>query len=226
MKCVYRLRPYEAVPGSVNAMHEKWKKICQDFVSHGYPSRRRFNRLCREIIEDFDNNIKLLDVKKPRVGVVGEILVKFLPAANNHLVELLESEGAEAVVPDLSDFLLYSFYNQNFKVEKLGFEKSKARIGNLGIKFLEWLRKPATNAFAASKNFDPPARIQDLGKMASEIVSLGNQTGGRLVPDRRNAGTHSKRRTKHCMYSAVCLSSKPCGRKRCHQRTAKAPSRV
>ena len=177
MKCVYRLRPYEAIPGSVNAMHEKWKKICQDFVSHGYPSRRRFNRLCREIIEDFDNNIKLADVKKPRVGVVGEILVKFLPAANNHLVELLESEGAEAVVPDLLDFLLYSFYNQNFKVEKLGFEKSKARIGNLGIKFLEWLRKPATNAFAASKNFDPPARIQDLGKMASEIVSLGNQTG-------------------------------------------------
>ena len=51
--------------------------------------------------------MKLLDVKKPRVGVVGEILVKFLPAANNHLVELLESEGAEAVVPDLTG-LLYS----------------------------------------------------------------------------------------------------------------------
>ena len=177
MKCVYRLRPYEAVPGSVNAMHEKWKKVCQDFVSHGYPSRRRFNRLCREIIEDFDNHIELLDVKKPRVGVVGEILVKFLPAANNYLVELLESEGAEAVVPDLLDFLLYCFYNQNFKVEKLGFKKSKARIANLGIHFLEWLRKPATNAFAASSHFAPPARIQKLGEMASEIVSLGNQTG-------------------------------------------------
>lgn len=83
MKCVYRLRPYEAVPGSVNAMHRKWVKVCQDFVSNGYPSRRKFKRLCREIIEDFDNNIELLDIKKPRVGVVGEILVKFLPAANN-----------------------------------------------------------------------------------------------------------------------------------------------
>ena len=89
----------------------------------GYPSRRKFKKLCREIIEDFDNNIELLDIKKPRVGVVGEILVKFLPAANNYLVELLESEGAEAVVPDLLDFLLYCFYNQNFKVEKLGFEE-------------------------------------------------------------------------------------------------------
>ena len=177
MKCVYRLRPYEAVPGSVNAMHRKWVKVCQDFVSNGYPSRRKFKRLCREIIEDFDNNIELLDTKKPRVGVVGEILVKFLPAANNYLVDLLESEGAEAVVPDLLDFLLYCFYNQNFKVEKLGFEKKKATTANLGIKALEWFRAPATKAFAASKHFTPPAKIQDLGKMASDIVSLGNQTG-------------------------------------------------
>ena len=177
MKCVYRLRPYEAVPGSVNAMHRKWVKVCQDFLSNGYPSRRKFKRLCREIIGDFDNNIELLDIKKPRVGVVGEILVKFLPAANNYLVDLLESEGAEAVVPDLLGFLLYCFYNQNFKVEKLGFEKKKATTANLGIKALEWFRAPATEAFAASKHFTPPAKIQDLGKMASDIVSLGNQTG-------------------------------------------------
>ena len=133
MKCVYRMRPYEAVPGSANAMHEKWKSVCKEFLSQGYPSRRRFKQLCREIIEDFDNNLELLDVKKPRVGVVGEILVKFLPAANNHLVDLLESEGAEAVVPDLLDFLLYCFYNQNFKVSHLGMKKSKATMGNLDL---------------------------------------------------------------------------------------------
>ena len=177
MKCVYRLRPYEAVPGSANAMHEKWKGVCKEFLSQGYPSRRRFKQLCREIIEDFDNNLELLDVKKPRVGVVGEILVKFLPSANNHLVDLLESEGAEAVVPDLLDFLLYCFYNQNFKVSHLGMKKSKATMGNLGIKALEWFRAPATEAFKKSRHFDPPAKIDELGKMASEIVSLGNQTG-------------------------------------------------
>ena len=177
MKCVYRMRPYEAVPGSANAMHEKWKGVCKEFLSQGYPSRRRFKQLCREIIEDFDNNLELLDVKKPRVGVVGEILVKFLPAANNHLVDLLESEGAEAVVPDLLDFLLYCFYNQNFKVSHLGMKKSKATMGNLGIKALEWFRAPATEAFKKSRHFDPPAKIDELGKMASEIVSLGNQTG-------------------------------------------------
>ena len=177
MKCVYRLRPYEAVPGSVNAMHEKWKKVCQEFVSQGYPSRHRFSQLCHDIINDFDQNIELLDIKKPRVGVVGEILVKFLPAANNYLVELLENEGAEAVVPDLLDFLQYCFYNQNFKVSHLGMKKSKATIGNLGIAAIEWFRAPATKAFEKSKHFAPPADIRNLGKMASEIVSLGNQTG-------------------------------------------------
>ena len=177
MKCTYRLRPYEAVPGSVNAMHEKWQKVCISFLSNGYPSRRKFKKLCRDIIADFDTNIELLDVKKPRVGVVGEILVKFLPAANNHLVELLESEGAEAVVPDLLDFLNYCFYNQSFKVEKLGFAKKKAVLANLGIKALEWFRAPASEAFERSRHFTPPVHIEKLGKMASGIVSLGNQTG-------------------------------------------------
>lgn len=133
MKCVYRMRPYEAIPGTTNAIHEKWKKIAIEFLSNGYPSKRKFNKLCKDIIEDFDKNIELLDIKKPRVGVVGEILVKFSPTANNYLVDLLESEGAEAVVPDFLDFFLYSFYNQNFKVEKLGFPKKKAFVGNLGI---------------------------------------------------------------------------------------------
>ena len=176
MKCIYRMRPYEAVPGATNAMHRKWAEICKKFVSEGYPSRRRFKKLCRDIIQDFDN-IETLDIKKPRVGIVGEILVKFLPAANNHLVDLLENEGAEAVVPDLLDFLQYCFYNQNFKVSHLGMKKSKAALGNIGIKVLEWFRSPATKAFRESKHFTPPAHIEDLAKMASEIVSIGNQTG-------------------------------------------------
>ena len=113
-------------------------------------SHRKFKQMCRQIIRDFDN-LDRVDVKKPRVGVVGEILVKFHPAANNDLVGLLESEGAEAVVPDLTDFLLYCFYNTGFKADKDEFEKSK--------------------------HFDPPAHIDDLANYARDIVSEGNQTG-------------------------------------------------
>ncbi len=177
MRCLYRTRPYEKEPGSANALHETWKQRCIDFIStKKLCSHRRFKQYCREIIRDFDR-LPITDQTKPKVGVVGEILVKFLPAANNYLVELLEAEGAEAVVPDLTDFLLYCFYSQNFLAENLGLKKSRARTANLGIAFLEWLRGAARKEFEKSKHFDPPARIEDLAKYASPIVSEGNQTG-------------------------------------------------
>ncbi len=177
MRCLYRMRPYEAVPGSANELHRKWVKKISAFVSQNRMlSHSKFKRYCREIIRDFDN-LPVTDVKKPRVGVVGEILVKFLPAANNYLVDLLESEGAEAVVPDLTDFLLYCFYNQNFKAENLGMSKKSARNSNLGIQFFEWLRSAARDEFEKSKHFDPPARIEELAKYADGLVSQGNQTG-------------------------------------------------
>jgi predicted CoA-substrate-specific enzyme activase len=177
MRCLYRTRPYEAVPGSANALHEKWKAKIIEFVSQDkILSHRKYKRYCREIIRDFDQ-LPRLDVQKPRVGVVGEILVKFLPAANNYLVELLESEGAEAVVPDLTDFLLYCFYNQNFKAEHLGMSKKSARNSNLGIKFFEWLRSAARKEFDKSQHFHAPAHIATLAKYADGLVSQGNQTG-------------------------------------------------
>ena len=176
MRALYRVRPYETVPGSANALHEKWKRKCIAFLTQKHPGRRQFKKICKEIIEDFDH-LPMLEIKKPRVGIVGEILVKFAPAANNYLVELLEQEGAEAVVPDLIDFFLYCFYNNNFKAEHLGMSKKTKFLCNLGIKFLEFLRAPATKAFTESKHFDMPANIRTLADLAKEIVSLGNQTG-------------------------------------------------
>ncbi len=177
MRCLYRVRPYEAVAGSANELHAKWLKRCQDFVGNTKMlSHSKFKKMCREIIRDFDN-LPMLDIKKPRVGVVGEILVKFLPAANNYIVDLLEAEGAEAVVPDLTDFLLYCCFNQNFKTDYLGDSKKAKRINNLLIRFFEWLRKAARKELEKSKHFDPPARIEELAKYAESIVSIGNQTG-------------------------------------------------
>ncbi|MBP5281922.1 MAG: 2-hydroxyacyl-CoA dehydratase, partial [Lachnospiraceae bacterium] len=177
MRCVYRMRPYEATPGSVDAMHQKWLKIVQDYVSQKHINLFKFNSLCRKIIRDFDN-IPVLDIKKPRVGIVGEILVKFSPAGNNHLVELLESEGAEAVVPDLMDFMLYCFYNQIYKAEHLGTSKKAARFSNFGIWAIEHIVRGASNKeFAKSKHFCPPNPIRKTVEFAEPIVSIGNQTG-------------------------------------------------
>ncbi|MCI5860433.1 MAG: 2-hydroxyacyl-CoA dehydratase [Blautia sp.] len=176
MRCVYRMRPYEQVKGTTDKLHEKWAGICKKFISSRYPTYGQFKKICRQIIREFDN-IPITDVQKPKVGIVGEILVKFLPAANNHLVELLEAEGAEAVMPDLIDFLLYCFYNSNFKTEELGMKKSSATIANMGIKLVEQIRKAAAKEFRASRHFTPPAHIEDLANYAKDIVSLGNQTG-------------------------------------------------
>ena len=176
MKCVYRMRPYELEEGIVNRKHKIWEQRVIAFVTGSSVSHGTFKKMCREMVHDFDT-IPISDEKKPRVGIVGEILVKFLPAANNHLADLLEAEGAEPVVPDLIDFICYCFYNQNFKVEKLGFKKSKATIANLGLKAIDWLRKTANEALEQSRHFTPAADIRDLAKMASPIVSAGNQTG-------------------------------------------------
>ena len=176
MRVLYATRPYEAVPGSANALHEKWKKICIKALSKRQPAMMEFAKNVRGIIRDFDN-LERLDIKKPKVGIVGEILVKFSPLANNHVVELLESEGAETVMPDLLDFLLYCFYNSNFKAEHLGMKKSTARLCNAGIALLEFFRKTARKELAASKHFTPPSEIRDLAEMAKGFVSLGNQTG-------------------------------------------------
>lgn len=176
MRVLYRTRPYEKVPGSANALHRKWRDICIKSIENG-ASWREYKKNIRGIVHDFDNLPMHEDLKKPRVGVVGEILVKFHPSANNYLVELLEAEGAEAVVPDLLDFFMYSAYNNNFKARYLGKKKSSAVISNTVIWALEQLRKEARDALAKSKHFTPPVPIKTLAEYAKPIVSLGNQTG-------------------------------------------------
>ena len=176
MRCVYRMRPYEKIKGSVDACHQKWLPVVKEFVTAKHMNIFKFEKLCKEIIEDFDR-IEITDEIKPRVGVVGEILVKFAPAANNHLVELLESEGAEAVVPDLIDFMLYCFYNQIYKAEEFGTSKKTAALMRVGIWAIERLRSGATKAFKKSVHFDPPTSIYKLVEYAKPIVSIGNQTG-------------------------------------------------
>ena len=176
MRVLYRTRPYEAVPGSANALHEKWKAIVIESLSRKSVSYSEFKKNVRGIIADFEA-LELLDIKKPRVGIVGEILVKFLPQANNHLVDLLEAEGAEAVMPDLLDFMFYCFYNANFKAENLGAKASTARLCNVAIAALKKVRKVAADAFARSSRFDNMSDIEHLAELAKPFVSLGNQTG-------------------------------------------------
>ena len=174
MRVLYRVRPYEKVKGSANHLHEVWKKRCIKSLEKARYGE--FKKNIRGIIRDFDR-LPITDEKKPRVGIVGEILVKFLPDANNHLVELLEEEGAEAVMPDLLDFMFYSFYNSNFKAEYLGKSTKAAKLCNMAISALEAYRGFLRKELERSDRFTAPPHIEELAEYAKPIVSLGNQTG-------------------------------------------------
>ncbi len=174
MRCLYRVRPYEKVKGSANHLHQVWQKRCIKSLEKAHYGE--FKKNVRGIIRDFDT-LPIRDERKPRVGIVGEILVKFLPDANNHLVELLEAEGAEAVMPDLLDFMMYSLYNANFKSEYLGKSSRTAKLCNIGIDAIELYRGFLRKELEKSSRFDPPPHIKDLANYANPIVSLGNQTG-------------------------------------------------
>ena len=128
-------------------------------------------------------------------------------------VDLLEREGAEAVMPDLMDFLSYCFYNSSFKAKYLGGKKSTAQIGMLGIRFLEYLRKPAVEAFKASKRFTPPAKIEQLAKYAEPFVSTGNQSGeGWFLTGEMIELIHSGAKNIVCTQPFACLPNHVVGK--------------
>ncbi|MBE6931130.1 MAG: 2-hydroxyglutaryl-CoA dehydratase, partial [Ruminococcaceae bacterium] len=176
MRCLYHVRPYEKVPGSANALHEKWKAICIESLTNPR-SGWTYAAVCRGIVEAFDNFPIDETIKKPRVGVVGEILVKYMPLANNHIVELLEREGAEAVVPDMLDFFNFHIYGRQYKHEFLGTSTSSSLVSKGVIWLLRKLRKPAVDALKASRRFDAPVPIEEVAEMTKPFLSIGNQYG-------------------------------------------------
>ena len=176
MRCLYRVRPYEKIKGSADALHSHWRSKCIEALTSKH-SAKQYKRICREIVEDFDQLPIHENLRKPRVGVVGEILVKYMPLANNHLVELLEKEGAEAVVPDLVDFLNYSLYNGQYKAEYLGTKRSGAAISRIAIAAIRKVRQPALDALQNSKRFDVPMPIEEIAEQTKPFLSIGNQYG-------------------------------------------------
>ncbi|WP_296664217.1 MULTISPECIES: 2-hydroxyacyl-CoA dehydratase [unclassified Treponema] len=174
MRVLYRTRPYEAVSGSANALYEKWNARCE--IALKSLSVFKYRKLIRGIIKDFDN-LPLLPVKKPRVGVVGEILVKFHPTANNDIVNVIESEGAECVMPDLADFLFYTFSTGIFRHRQLAFDKKTEKNARLMVWVVELFRGYIKKQLRKSHRFDPPNLIYDMMKGVDDIVQLGNITG-------------------------------------------------
>lgn len=176
MMCLYRTRPYEVEEGSATRLFDHWMSVCKKQLGQGL-SRGEFKRTVRQIVEDFDTLPLAGEGLKPRVGVVGEILVKFHPTANNQIIDVIEREGCEAVVPGLIEFFLFGIAGAIFQRDPLGRSSKSAFGSRIALKVIERFRAPVTKALKSSDRFEPPASIYELAGYASEILSLCNSMG-------------------------------------------------
>lgn len=170
-----RTRPYEKVAGSVDVLYNKWRKIFMDEITNG--NYLKFSNNIKKAVKEFDELALDESITKPKVGIVGEILVKYHPTANNHVEKVLFDEGAEVVTPDLMDFFMYMAYDDIIKYKMLDgkwIDKAKSEIF---IKVLEFFRKPMRKALRASKRFTAPYTIKEIANLTKPHVSLGNMAG-------------------------------------------------
>ena len=175
MQLVYRTRPYEQEAGSVDRLHDEFMARARSLVPD--MTRGSFEEICRDTVRAFDTIPLVDDRSKPRVGVVGEILVKFHPTANNQLVKVIESEGCEANVPGLVDFFLYSLTGPNFMKQELG-SKWYSRLGHAAaVKFIQALRGPINTMLEESERFEPYPDVVELAEKAAQVLSLCNTMG-------------------------------------------------
>ena len=210
MRILYATRPYEKVPGTCQAILDKYHDRIVDNTIHF--NKRKFAALVKELVDAFDN-VERIDVKKPKVGVVGEILVKYHPNANNDIVGIIEDEGGEAVVLDMVDFFLYGMYNKRFNYEHLNGTYKDMKINDLAIKAIEWMRKPMRKALRESVHFTEPAYIEETAAAASQITSIGNQCGeGWLLTGEMIELVHNGVENIVCLQPFACLPNHVTGK--------------
>ncbi len=210
MRVLYATRPYEKNKGESERLLDSW----HDRIVHNmlHFSKKIFVKNVNGIVEDFDK-IERVDVKKPRVGVVGEILVKYHPNANNNIVDTIEEEGGEAVVLDLLDFFLYGMYNKKFNYEHLSGTWKEMKANEMVMKLVEWMRDPVREALEKSKHFDPPARIEHTAEAAESVLSIGNQCGeGWLLTGEMVELMHSGVENIVCLQPFACLPNHVTGK--------------
>ncbi|MDR0436565.1 MAG: acyl-CoA dehydratase activase-related protein [Propionibacteriaceae bacterium] len=179
-----RTRPYERDEGSANELYYRWDTIAQEWFEHrhyspAYGRRLGYGKLLARMVAEFDA-LPLLDVpRKPRVGIVGEILVKFQPDANNNVVGVVESEGCEAVLPNLAEFFTYSLAAADWRLDNLGHgDKTGVRLQQAVVWLFERYERPAARALAKTNGkFDVAPSIYRIRDLAEQVISIGTDAG-------------------------------------------------
>ena len=172
-----RTAPYELNQGDAERLYDVWLERCKADLLEPKGSYKRFAANIKAIVKDFEAVPIDETLWKPKVGIVGEILAKYHPVANNHIEKFLQDEGAEVVMPDFVDFFMYSAYDAVVKRELLDGKLKSKLISQMFIQIMEFYRRPVRKAMKHSKRFTPPHTIKEIAQMAKKHVSLGNMAG-------------------------------------------------
>ena len=173
MKLLYHVRPYEKIKGITNKIFEKWYEDVRENIRNG--KLLQFRKNLDNIVKDF-SEIAVTAEQKIKVGVVGEILVKFSPFANNHIIDFIESEGGEARTSSLMSFVNYCIYSDKFIQErfygKLAGIKAKAALAVTGF-YTGFVNR----ALSRSERFKQEDFIGKIADKTSKYISIGHQSG-------------------------------------------------
>ena len=175
-KMLTKNRAYEVNKGETQKLFDEWMEKCKKLLEKS--SMKEFKQSIYDIVNDFEKIELDTSVEKPKVGIVGEVLIKYHPYGNNFVADKLEEEGAEVVLPDFMGFIKFIAthkitFNQLIKTDKI-----KSKIFKTAIKLIDLLEKDERIALANSKKgYLQPCNIWELEDKVKNILSIGNQTG-------------------------------------------------
>ena len=175
-KMLTKNRAYEKNKGETQALFDKWMEKCKEILKNG--KSKEFKQSIYDIVDDFEKIELDTSIEKPKVGIVGEVLIKYHPFGNNFVADLLEKEGAEVVLPDFMGFIKFMATHKVTFNSLLRTNPVVAKISKAAISLIDILEKDSKEALAKSKkDYLPPCNIWHLESTVKDILSIGNQTG-------------------------------------------------
>lgn len=175
-KMLTKNRAYEVHKGETQKLFDSWMLKCKKILEKS--SNKEFKKSIYDIVNDFEKIELNTSIEKPKVGIVGEVLIKYHPFGNNHVAELLEQEGAEVILPDFMGFIKFMATHKITFNNLLNTNKTSSKVSKMAIKIIDILEKDLKLALASSKkNYLPPCDIWHLEDQVKDVLSIGNQTG-------------------------------------------------
>ena len=175
-KMLHKNRAYEKNKGETDKVFNTWMEKSKKLVTHC--TNKEFKQAIYDMVADFEKIELDQSIEKPKVGVVGEVLIKYHPFGNNYVADLLEKEGAEVILPDFMGFVKFMATHKITFNTLLNSNKLSAKISRIALNLINLMEKDTYQALASSrKNYLMPCDIFDLEKKVKNILSIGNQTG-------------------------------------------------